>query len=259
MKNFRCMRHIVAVATLLISTTAFCLAQQQIDPQAQPLWFTKGTHWSEWKSIAKFPPLSLRGACGDETKLNGVSEFATFVQIRNGYPHPISMVWAVESYDVKLRRNSFGPYMLEHLQPGDITEAYAVVAGTCAHSDVLYARIKCAARQDQEQSACYQDANGNAFPLRTAGQYLAPSNSPASGRSSGAGKGGRFPAYGYCERTIAGPSQNTTGRAVVSRPFKTRCSYKIMDFTYGVASGECPASIDRLFDSFLAPKSSVVT
>jgi hypothetical protein len=231
----------IAMLFLLVSG---CCSAQQIDPQAPPVFYTKGTAWSEWKPIAQYPHLSLRGACGDDTQVNGVAMFTTYNQIRNGYPYPIAMVWGVEGYRPDLRINKIIGWMLEYVQPGEIAQSIEAVAGKCSHTDTIYVRVKCVARQGNEDAVCFKDSDGNPIPERTDQFRSLPSGS-ASSSAAFPGKG--FVTYGVCP--LVGFHKNV----VLTRSFTTKCAHRVRDIeTFGDTSDECTNPIDEAFGKFIA-------
>jgi hypothetical protein len=154
------MRQVFVIIVVLILILGCCSAQR-IEPQAQPNWDTKGTHWSQWKPIAKHPDLLLRGACGDDTQVKGVPMFTLYTQIRNGYPYAIAVVWDHDYYDASVATNRIGASTLQYLDPATVTQSISAMRGTCKHTDIFYVKVKCVARRGQEDAACSKDALGN--------------------------------------------------------------------------------------------------
>jgi hypothetical protein len=156
---------VVLSASLSLFTLSLvpCFAQGDINPQDPPRFRQGNGTWSSWTRSAKFPHLSLRGACGDNTTLNGMPMFSLVTQVRNDYGYSIALVWAVEFYNKRLDKNVIQGAMLEHMESGTITQAGSVLKGTCQGlPETFYARFDCAVH-DGSESTCWMDWNGNSL------------------------------------------------------------------------------------------------
>jgi hypothetical protein len=141
-----------------------------VSPQDPPHFYTSTGTWSSWTRSAKFPQLSLRGACGDNTTINGIPMFSLYTEVRSDYGYPIALVWAIEFYNKRLGKNVVQGSMLEHIQSGEITQAIAALRGTCQGApETFYARFDCVVH-DGSESTCW-GKQGVAIPERTATQY----------------------------------------------------------------------------------------
>jgi len=167
-------------AAVLFFFVPLCHAQQKIDPQQQPMWYTSGQKWGPWTSFSQYPFLSVRGACGDDTTVSGVPMFSLWTQIRNNSAYPMAVVWAEEMYNKATGKNIVSGSFLEYLDPGQITEAWTTLGGNCGATHTFYAQIKCAARKGNEGAACFKNSHGDLIAERT-DQFRAP-----SAQSSGA-------------------------------------------------------------------------
>ena len=113
----------------------------------------------------------MRIACGDNTSLNNYPVSSEDWQIRNGYTKPVAIVWRAQFFDKTTRRNAMGGWMLEHLQPGQISDGWTVVAGHCQARNTLFVQLKCMALDGQEGKQCFNDDSGNPYPLRSSDAF----------------------------------------------------------------------------------------
>jgi len=204
------MRLALVIAALLslaslVMLCSKCFAQNNVNPQDPPHFYEGDGTWADWKPVPQFPLISLRGACGDETELNGIPMFTLYTQIRSRYAYPIAMVWADEAYIIRVKKNIISGSFLEYLDPGQITEGISELAGHCNTTNVFYAKIKCVARKGDEGATCFKDAQGNPIAQRTDQFRSLP-------RSNGASKSGMKTGsahevvYFFCEaRPTIGP------------------------------------------------------
>jgi hypothetical protein len=175
------MRLALAFAVLSVLVSA-CYAQENINPQEQPHWYTTGQKWGQWRPFTQFPSLSIRGACGDDTTVNGIPMFTLQTQIRSGYGQPMAIIWAEEMYNLETKRNIVSGSFLEYLEPGQITMGISALRGNCSAAPTFYAKMKCVARKGEEGAACFKDSQGNPIAERT-NQFR--SFPPASGSKAG--------------------------------------------------------------------------
>jgi hypothetical protein len=218
------------IALLSFGSAGF--AQQNIDPNQQPAWFTTGEKWGSWVPFTQYPFLSVRGACGDDTTLNGVPMFTLYTQIRNNSAYPMAVVSAEEMYDLKTRKNIVSGSFLEYLNPGQITEGISSIGGNCGATRIFYSKIRCAAKKGDEGATCFKDSQGNAILERTDQFRERP---PQAGTSGNVSRNPKLaPAYWVCSADSSNPpNYNDT---VITNPFKHGVEPDV--FQHNVNSGD---------------------
>jgi hypothetical protein len=127
-----------------------------------------------------YPGIAVRTACGDNSTLNNYPVSSEDWQIRNGYTKPVAIVWRVPFFDKATGKNAMGGWMLEHLQSGEISDGWTVVAGHCQEKNTLFVQLKCMAPEGQEGKQCFKDANGDPYPLRSADAFRGDHKPPDS-------------------------------------------------------------------------------
>jgi hypothetical protein len=201
------------IALLSFGSAGF--AQQNIDPNQQPAWYTTGEKWGSWVPFTQYPFLSVRGACGDDTTLNGVPMFTLYTQIRNNSAYPMAVVSAEEMYDLKTRKNIVSGSFLEYLNPGQITEGISSIGGNCGATRTFYSKIRCAAKKGDEGATCFKDSQGNPIAERTDQFRERPPQAGTSGNASRQPK--LVLAYWVCEGNT---SNSNYDDYVIVNPFK---------------------------------------
>lgn len=136
-----------------------------------PVFWTQGGQWGAWSTFSIYPGVAVRVACGDNTTLNNYPVSSEDWQIRNGYTKPVAIVWRVQFFDKTTGKNAMAGWMLEHLQPGEISDGWTVVSGHCQARNALFVQLKCMAPEGEEGKQCFKDSNGNPYPLRAAGAF----------------------------------------------------------------------------------------
>jgi hypothetical protein len=144
---------------LVVFACCNCLAQQ-INPNDPPMFDQGAGQWGEWSPIPVLPSLLVREACGDDKKLNGVPVFTLWMQIKNNSSDATAIVWAADIYDQDTGENMVSGSFVEYLDAGQITQGVSELNGSCGPAPPSHTKVKCAAKQGNENGPCFQNSQG---------------------------------------------------------------------------------------------------